>query len=244
MRLYRTGDQARYLSDGSIELLGRADSQVKVRGFRIELGEIEVALTEIKGVQAAVAVAREDIPGDQRLVAYIQSSAEVALAPATLRRELRQRLPSYMVPATFVPMQQFPLTPSGKVDRRALPAPERQRAESEERLVAPRTPTEQAVARLWCDALTVDRVSAYDNFYDLGGHSLKLVEVLAAIELEFGVRVIPAVAQSQTLGQLAATIDQFVASGEVHKPSKPVPANRNVLNTMRRVLEAGSRRSS
>lgn len=240
-RLYRTGDLARYLSDGSIELLGRADSQVKVRGFRIELGEIEVALTELEGVQAAVAVAREDTPGDQRLVAYIQPSAEGALSPATLRRELRQRLPSYMVPATFVPVQQFPLTPSGKIDRSALPAPEKQRASSEEQFVAPRTPTEQAVARLWCAALNVDRIGAYDNFYDLGGHSLKLVEVLAAIEQELGTRINPAIAQTQTLGQLAVICDEMLAAGEVTQPKPTVSSAPGVFGAMRRVLGSSAR---
>ena len=146
-RLYRTGDLARYLPDGNIEFLGRIDHQVKIRGFRIELGEIESALNAHEQVGQAMANVREDGPGDKRLVAYVVGNAEQPPTPADLRRHLRERLPEYMVPSAFVTLEKFPLTPSGKIDRRALPAPERTGAESVEVLCGAANPDRGAVVR-------------------------------------------------------------------------------------------------
>jgi acyl carrier protein len=231
------------LPDGTIELLGRADNQVKVRGFRIELGEIEVVLSQLDGVVAAVVVAREDSPGNQRLVAYFQPEMGATISPAALRRGLKQRLPSYMVPAMFVALDEFPLTPTGKIDRRALPAPEQQRASIDERFVAPQSPTEQVVARIWSNALCIDRIGVYDNYFDLGGDSLRLVEALAAIEEQIGVRLNPAYAQTQTLGQIASICDEMVARGEV-RAQKPASRSGSVVRAMRRMLGAGSRQEA
>ncbi|MCC2650942.1 MAG: hypothetical protein K0Q60_1097 [Microvirga sp.] len=175
-RIYKTGDRARYRSDGAIELLGRLDHQVKVRGFRIELGEIEAILLEHPDVRESVVVPNEDPSGHKRLVAYVVACRDPAPASGELRRVLSERLPDYMVPAAFVVLSALPLTPNGKVDRRALPAPEGdgQRARAH---VAPRTPAEEIVAGVWSDVLGLERVGVQDNFFDLGGHSLLLAKV-------------------------------------------------------------------
>src|SRR6185369_4229703 len=177
-RLYRTGDLVRYLSDGKIEFLGRADNQVKIRGFRIELGEIEAALASLDGVREAVVIAREDTPGNRRLVAYIAGNVS-GLTAENLRQSLRDLLPDYMIPTAFVMLSELPLLSSGKVDRKALPAPERQSAE--ESHVAPRTPVEEILAGIWAEVLGVEKVGALDHFFDLGGHSLLATRVTSRL---------------------------------------------------------------
>ncbi len=207
-RLYRTGDLARYLPDGNVEILGRIDHQVKVRGFRIELGEIEAALAGHPAVKENVVVVREDAPGDKRLVAYLVPAPEQTPTARELRRYLREQLPDYMVPSAFVTLTALPLTPNGKVDRKALPAPERERSAVSTGSAQALTPTEALVAKVWQEALKVDQVSAYDNFFDLGGHSLLSVEVMTRLEKETGVKLNPAYIRLQTLGQLAAMFDE------------------------------------
>ncbi len=170
-RMYKTGDLARYRPDGNIEFLGRADHQVKIRGFRIELGEIEAALGQHPAVREAVVLAREDAPGEKRLVAYVVAGARAA-DDDDLRRFLKEKLPEYMVPAVFVLLDALPLMPNGKIDRRALPAPDRSRPELDKAFVAPRTPTEELLAEIWAQLLDIERVGVHDNFFDLGGHSL------------------------------------------------------------------------
>src|SRR5262249_27554952 len=162
-RLYRTGDKVRWLADGTLEFLGRLDSQVKLRGFRIELGEVESALRQHSSVRDAVVIAREDRPGDKRLVAYVTSHAQ-APAPAELRRFPKEPLPEYMVPSAFVVLEALPITANGKVDRKALPAPEATVSDTE--YIAPRTPTEEKLAALWAEVLGVPRVGAEDNFFE------------------------------------------------------------------------------
>ncbi|MES2939940.1 MAG: amino acid adenylation domain-containing protein, partial [Pseudomonadota bacterium] len=175
-RMYRTGDLARWLPDGSIEYLGRIDQQVKIRGFRIELGEIEAQLAAQAGVREAVVLAREDIPGDTRLVAYVVPQADSDLEATTLRTQLQRQLPDYMVPAHFVVLDALPLTPNGKLDRKALPAPDTSRGETG--YVAPRTPTEATLASIWAEVLNVDRIGIHDNFFELGGHSFLIVRLV------------------------------------------------------------------
>ncbi|HEY4587776.1 MAG TPA: amino acid adenylation domain-containing protein, partial [Thermoanaerobaculia bacterium] len=205
-RLYRTGDLVRYLPDGRIEFLGRADHQVKIRGFRIELGEIEAALASLDGVRDALVMLREDRsdggPGDPRLVAYVVGDA----APETLRAGLRDRLPDYMVPAAFVVLAAFPLIANGKVDRRALPAPEHQRAEGT--YLAPRTPVEEVLAGLWAELLGLERAGADDDFFDLGGHSLLATRVKSRLRGAFGVELsLRELFENPTVAGLAARVE-------------------------------------
>ncbi|NUL36777.1 amino acid adenylation domain-containing protein [Kosakonia sacchari] len=176
-RMYRTGDLGRWLPDGNIEFLGRNDFQVKLRGFRIELGEIEACLTACAGVRDAVVIAREDAPGDRRLVAYLLAEPGHTPEPARLRQQLAQSLAEYMLPAAFVTLQSFPLTPNGKLDRRALPAPDRAAAVTRGN-DAPVGEVENALAAIWCDLLGLSQVGRHDNFFELGGHSLLAVQLL------------------------------------------------------------------
>ena len=188
-RLYRTGDLARLLPSGDIEFLGRADSQVKVRGFRIELGEIVSALRKHGAVREAAALAPADETGATRLVAYFVARPEEAPAAGELRAFLRQTLPDYMIPEAFVRMDDFPLTPNGKLDLRALPAPDARRPEQSKPPLPPRTPVEETLAALWQEVLQVEQVGVRDNFFDLGGHSLTATRLVTRIRAEFGVEL-------------------------------------------------------
>src|SRR6185436_15117277 len=172
-RLYRTGDLARYLPDGNIEFLGRSDFQVKIRGFRVELGEIEAALEAVPGIRQAIVMARQRSGGDMDLVAYVSGADAQAASTDALRQTLLQRLPAYMVPTTFVRVEQFPLSPNGKVDRKALPAPTRARPELGTPYAPPRSKLERLVAELWQDVLDVETVGVNDRFFELGGTSLQ-----------------------------------------------------------------------
>ncbi|NWF67708.1 MAG: amino acid adenylation domain-containing protein [Chloroflexi bacterium] len=187
MRLYKTADRGRFWPDGTIEFLGRVDHMVKLRGFRIELGEIESVLAQHPDIQKVVVIVREDSPGNQRLVAYLV--AEKPPHSNDLRAYLRERLPEYMLPAAFIFLADIPLTSNGKVDRKALPAPERSAAELEESYIAPRSPTEKVIAEIWQEVLGLPRVGVYDNFFELGGHSLIAVRVFAQIEKRFDKRL-------------------------------------------------------
>ncbi len=176
-RLYKTGDLARYRSDGNIEFLGRIDYQVKIRGNRIELGEIEALLEQHPQIQETVVVAREDIPNDYRLVAYLVNHENVKLSINELRGFLKEKLPEYMLPSTFVMLNALPLTANGKVDRRALPVPENLRPELTKTFQSPQSEMEQHIAKLWEEVLHLDKVGIHDNFFDLGGHSLLMIQV-------------------------------------------------------------------
>lgn len=175
-RLYRTGDLARYLPDGTIEFLGRIDHQMKIRGYRVEPGEVEAALEEHTGVREAVVMPWTYGPADVRLVAYVAADRPMTSA-ATLRTFLADRLPDYMVPSVITVLDTLPLTPHGKIDRRALPAPDASRPELSVAFAEPQGDIERIIAEVWREALQVDRVGAHDNFFDLGGHSLLIVQV-------------------------------------------------------------------
>jgi len=188
-RMYRTGDLARWHADGTLECLGRVDHQVKIRGFRVELGEVEAALATHPQVREVVAVAREDAAGEQALVAYLIPNAGPAPTVADLRRVIGAGLPDYMIPSAFVLLEEFPLTPNGKVDRNALPAPDAGRAAPSGVYVPPRNAIEEAVAAAFGDVLGRPRVGARDDFFDLGGHSLMAAQLLARLRDAFGVEV-------------------------------------------------------
>ncbi|HVX38155.1 MAG TPA: amino acid adenylation domain-containing protein [Gemmatimonadaceae bacterium] len=185
-RLYRTGDQARWLPDGRLEYLGRLDLMVKIRGNRVELGEVEGALGSHPCVGSCAVAVHEHAPGDKRLVAYCVAADGARIDTSALRAHLTARVPDYMVPSAFVTLPALPLTPNGKIDRRALPAPDASRT-THARAVPPRDVVEEALVRAWTDVLGVSRVSAYDDFFELGGHSLTAVQVLARVRESFGV---------------------------------------------------------
>ncbi len=204
-RLYKTGDLARFLPDGQLAYLGRNDAQVKIRGFRIELGEIEAALIQYPAVDEAVVVTHEEPSGNKRLVAYLVSQSESEIpATADLRHFLARQLPDYMVPALFVFLKALPLTSNGKLDRRALPAPERSRSVPDEAYAAPRTAAEELLADIWCTVLNLAQVGIYDNFFELGGDSILSIQVVAKANAA-GISLTPRLLfQHQTIAQLAA----------------------------------------
>ncbi|HYN83948.1 MAG TPA: amino acid adenylation domain-containing protein, partial [Pyrinomonadaceae bacterium] len=234
-RLYRTGDLARYQADGNVEFLGRADHQVKVRGFRIELGEIEAALQRHEGVSEAVVVAHAGAGRESRLVAYVQAEqtagangdgAASALDAGALRAFLRESLPDYMIPSAFVFLAEFPLTPSGKVDRKALPAPDDAGREADAGHVAPRTPTEELLAVLWADVLGVGRVGVRDNFFESGGHSLLATQLMSRVRETFGVEVaLRRLFEEPTVEGLARVVEAETEAGAARQapPLRPGP---------------------
>ncbi len=187
-RMYKTGDLGRWLADGNIEYLGRNDFQVKIRGFRIELGEIEARLTAAAGVREAVVLAREDQPGDQRLVAYLIAETGAELSLAGLRDQLAAQVPEYMLPSSFVMLDELPLTPNGKLDRKALPAPDGTALIAQD-YAPPQGETEEALAAIWKELLRVERVGRHDNFFELGGHSLLAVQLISRIRAALGVDI-------------------------------------------------------
>ncbi|MBV9773485.1 MAG: amino acid adenylation domain-containing protein, partial [Gemmatimonadetes bacterium] len=206
-RLYRTGDRVRRRQDGVPEFLGRVDRQVKVRGFRVEPGEIEAALREHPGIRDVVVAARAEGHGEPRLVAYLVPAAGGAPDEGELRARLRGRLPEHMVPSAFVTLDALPLAPTGKVDHRALPAPDA--AGPAREYAAPITATERAVAEIWEEVLGVERVGVNDNFFDLGGHSLLMVRIHSRLRERFGDRVpLIELFEHRTLGALAARLDR------------------------------------
>ncbi|WP_051711496.1 non-ribosomal peptide synthetase [Andreprevotia chitinilytica] len=187
-RMYKTGDLARWLPDGNIEYLGRNDFQVKIRGFRVELGEVEAQLAACAGVREAVVMAREDQPGDKRLVAYVVPQAGIEPGAAELRHQLSQSLADYMLPSAFVTLETFPLTPNGKLDRKALPAPDQSSVISRE-YEAPQGEVEQTIAAIWQDLLGLERVGRHDQFFELGGHSLLAVQLVSRLRTALGVEL-------------------------------------------------------
>lgn len=200
-KLYRTGDEVRYRTDGTLEFLGRLDHQVKLNGFRIELGEIENALATIEGVRQAVVILREDVPGDKRLVAYYTGKED--LDANEVLHALRAGLPDYMVPSAFVWMAEFPQTPNAKLDRKALPAPARKRPLLGQQYIAPATEAEKQMAMLWQELLRVDQIGVDDSFFDLGGNSIAVFRMVNAFHHKYGREIPPVkVFQYPTIGQL------------------------------------------
>lgn len=233
-RLYRTGDLARYLPDGQIEFLGRIDHQVKIRGLRVELEEIEVALGQHPAVEEAIVLAKEHTPGDTRLVAYVVPNSAKTPTTHDLRVFLREKLPEFMLPSAFRLLDSLPLTPNGKVDRYGLAVLERKtRPELNEAFVAPRTPLESVIAEIWQDVLGVDQVSVYDNFFDLGGHSLLVMLVIARLKNKVELRIHPNEFMFQTLGQLAAACEEQM---RLLKPLVPMSVTQKIFQALQRAI--------
>jgi acyl carrier protein len=207
-RLYRTGDLGKFRSDGTIALLGRADNQVKLRGYRIELGEIESVLSSHRDVGECVVVLREDVPGDKRLVAYIRAKGS-EFDPDDVRSFLKNLLPGYMVPAAYILVTEWKLTPNGKIDRKQLPnALDHVSDRADTSYVAPQTKTEIAVAEIWAMLLRVDRVGVDSDFFDLGGHSLMATQAISRVRDVFGCELpLRAMFETPTVRDIAARID-------------------------------------
>ncbi|BAT56844.1 amino acid adenylation domain protein (plasmid) [Nostoc sp. NIES-3756] len=221
--LYKTGDLARYLTNGEVEYLGRIDYQIKLRGFRIELGEIEAVLEQHPLVRQCVVMAREDVSG-QRLVAYLVAEN---VSNDELRQYLRRQLPEYMIPSAFVILDSLPLTPNGKVNRRALPAPENNNSELAITFVAPRHPVEEVLAGIWTQVLGVSQVGIYDNFFELGGHSLLATQVISRIRKTFGMDTsLQRLFEFPTIAELAKDIQEASLQGVY--AITPVPRDGNL----------------
>ncbi|BAZ54107.1 amino acid adenylation domain protein [Nostoc sp. NIES-4103] len=234
--LYKTGDLVRYRAKGSIEYLGRIDHQVKIRGFRIELGEIETVLKQHPKIRETVVIAREDIPKNQRLVAYVLPHPEMTFSVQELRDYLKDKLPDYMVPSIFVELNKLPLTPNGKIDRRALPVPEIQRLDLKEAYEAPNSEVERAIAKIWQEILHLKRVGINDNFFDLGGNSLLVVQVNHKLReiLHCNISVVE-MFQNPTIKSLAKYINFN---------SKETSAFESINNRIQKQIEAANRQKS
>ena len=236
-RMYKSGDLARYRPDGTIEFLGRADHQVKIRGFRIELEEIEAALGQHPAVREAIVLAQDEdatedpsplLGAEKRLVAYVAAEREAFPTTTDLRSFLKRKLPEYMVPAVFVPLDALPLLPNGKLDRRALRPPGRSRPELDKAFVAPRTPTEEVLAEIWARLLDVERIGIHDNFFDLGGHSLLATQLVSRVREAFQVEIpLRRLFEAPTVSGLAESIEAAREGGQdrLAPPILPVPRN-------------------
>jgi len=206
-RLYKTGDIARYLPDGQVDYLGRRDNQIKLRGFRIELGEIEEALCKHDKVRAAAVVARDNTAGEKQLVAYVVDAEGAESSASELRNYLRERLPEHMVPSAVVKLESLPLTSNGKLDRRALPPPDRDDVESRKTYLAPRNSIESELVQIWEDVIGVTPIGIADNFFEIGGHSLSAIRLMARIESHFGRKLpLSMLIESGTVQQMAEVL--------------------------------------
>ncbi len=232
-RLYRTGDLARYLPDGSLEFVGRGDDQVKLRGYRIQLSEIEGVLDEHPAIRQAAVLMIEDKPGVKRLAAYVTQDKQHELAVDQLREFLKERLPDYMIPSAYTLLEEFPYTPNGKLDRRALPAPDKSRAYLERGYVAPRTEVEEELSQIWADLLHVERVGIEENFFDAGGHSLLATQLLSRIRSNFAVELtLREFFLSPVLKDLAETIeDRMLIGGDSAKLDRMLDALEGMDDT-------------
>jgi thioesterase domain-containing protein/acyl carrier protein len=232
-RMFRTGDLARYRADGNIECLGRIDYQVKIRGYRIELGEIEAALKEQPEIKQAVVIAREDKPGDKRLVAYIVLTASTVPTTFELSTRLKRQLPDYMVPTVYVFLDQIPISTNGKIDRKALPLPTETQTLHADTYIAPRTDLEKMLAGIWAEILEVEQVGLDDDFFDLGGHSLVGVRLLAKIKKTYQVNLELAVLfEARTVRQFAEVI---------RKSKQPTSTEQKTWSTLVPIQPNGSR---
>ena len=210
LRLFKTGDLARWNETGQLEFLGRRDHQISIRGYRVELGEIEATLQQQPGVQQAVVIAREDTPGDKRIVTYLVAAGQDSLDLDSLRHTVRDTLPDYMIPAAFVPLEALPLTPNGKVNRLALPVPDYTQQISNT-FIAPRTLTEETLTEIWESVLQVQPIGMNDNFFDLGGHSLLAIQTISRIQSTFQIELpFSALFDTPTIAGLGTHIEEIL----------------------------------
>jgi acyl-coenzyme A synthetase/AMP-(fatty) acid ligase/acyl carrier protein len=208
-RLYRTGDVARFRADGEMEFVSRSDDQVKIRGIRIELGEVRSILSQHPDVRQSAVVAVGDHSGGKRLVAYVAPRAAGTVAAADLRSFLKQKLPDYMIPATFVIMDALPLTASGKINRQGLPAAD---YAAEESFVAPRSPVEEGLAAIWAEVLGLERIGVRDDFFELGGHSLAVSQIISRIDERFNLQLpLKSLFDAPTVEEMAVLVAEFQA---------------------------------
>ncbi|HEY0097571.1 MAG TPA: amino acid adenylation domain-containing protein, partial [Pyrinomonadaceae bacterium] len=227
-RMYRTGDKATYLEDGQLRFLGRVDNQVKIRGYRIELGEIEAGLYACDGVREAAVMVNERVAGEKRLIGYVVMEPGQTVVPGKIKEHLRKRLPDYMVPTSFVELEKMPLTTNGKIDRRALPAPDEAARNIDLQYVEPKGPTEEIIAGIWSSVLAIGRVGAEDNFFDLGGHSLLATQVISRVREALGVEVpLRTLFEQPTVRGLAATVAGHLRAGERVRSLPLVPVGRD-----------------
>jgi amino acid adenylation domain-containing protein len=210
-KMYRTGDQARYLTDGQIDFLGRVDFQVKVRGFRIELGEIETVLNHHPDIHKAVVIVREDSPDDKRLVAYLIPETDRQPDAGELRLYIRTKLPEYMMPSSYVFLKDFPMTPNRKVNHKALPVPDKSHLKTEGNFIYPRTATEEKLAKIWANVLGIEKIDVYDNFFDLGGHSLLATRVISRIRDQFKIDLpLRTLFMTPTVADISEAVDTVI----------------------------------
>ncbi|HEX8709118.1 MAG TPA: non-ribosomal peptide synthetase, partial [Pyrinomonadaceae bacterium] len=234
-RLYRTGDWVRYVKGGKLEYVGRIDEQVKVRGFRIELGEIEAALAAHEAVREAAVVVKEDSSGDKRLAAYVVGREPGAPTAGELRLFIKDKLPGHMIPALFVTLDEMPLTPNGKIDRRALARLKVERTEVQANLVMPRTEAERTIAGIWQEVLQLESVGVHDNFFDLGGHSLLLIQLQGKLKeaLGPGITIID-LFEHPTIAALSEELSRKRSEAPALQNSYDHAANRRALSQQNR----------
>ena len=249
-RLYKTGDLARFLPDGALEFLGRIDHQVKIRGYRIELGEIEMVLKHHPAVRDVIVVAREDVPGDQRLIAYVVLYTELPATVSDLQNHLVKQLPDYMLPSAFVLLEALPLNANGKIDRQALPVPERVRTEVNANDANPIPPVQLRLKQIWEELLDVRPIDIQDNFFELGGHSLLAARLVNRIEQDWGKNIpLDTLLDNATIERLANVIEQpedadFVNDSQEFSPEAKVRSSRGNKGLFERVAGVMQRQAS
>jgi amino acid adenylation domain-containing protein len=233
-RMYKTGDLARYRPDGNIEFLGRTDHQIKIRGFRVELGEIEMVLSQHEDVEQAVVVAQRQPTGENQLIGYAVPKAQRTTDKNNIRQFLKERLPAYMVPPVILILPAFPLSTNGKVDRNALPLPEIGSQEREVTFVAPRDAREQQLAQVWSEVLRVNPISIHDNFFDLGGHSLLIMQVLSRLRERFGMQVtVREVFERPTIAEIAELLNCNGHRSSGNAEDAIIPLSRDTVRATR-----------
>jgi acyl-coenzyme A synthetase/AMP-(fatty) acid ligase/acyl carrier protein len=222
-RIYKTGDLGKWLESGTLEFVGRVDNQVKIRGQRMELDEVETVVNQYPAVRQNVVVAKDYVPGDKRLVAYVIPDKETIFNADELRQYLKSKLPEYMVPSYIVEMETFPLTTNGKVNRRALPDPDWNETKDSKTYVAPRNPVEEILAGIWAEILRVDKVSLHDDFFQIGGHSLLATRLITRVCREFNIDIpLRSIFEQKTIAEQAVLVEATIIKEITQADSQPI----------------------